>query len=180
MIMPKGRQTIRKGASALADGPSMRLWDIESAPGSTLEKLEASSTSSLRHLSKRLVSRASRNSARTAARLLENLSGIATTAVAAGPWPRQRRLRTPSTSSQPRNQQRKLTMTKIDIPLVPVPPPAGQPPTPKIAVLDSPRVPTDVGHLTGDKTADAAILQTAAAAHALGPNMQGPGNWRRR
>jgi hypothetical protein len=40
MIMPKGRQTIRKGASALADGPSMRLWDIESAPGSTLEKLE--------------------------------------------------------------------------------------------------------------------------------------------
>jgi hypothetical protein len=33
---------------------------------------------------------------------------------------------------------------------------------------------------TGDKTADAAILQTAAGAHTLGPNMQGPGNWRRR
>jgi hypothetical protein len=29
MTMPKGRMTVRRGKSALADGPSMRLWDIE-------------------------------------------------------------------------------------------------------------------------------------------------------
>jgi hypothetical protein len=40
MTIPKGRLTIRKGASALANGPSMRLWDIEAPSGSTLAKLE--------------------------------------------------------------------------------------------------------------------------------------------
>jgi hypothetical protein len=69
---------------------------------------------------------------------------------------------------------------KIEIPLVPVHPPAGTPKSPKTQCLDSPRVSTSVGMTTGDKTADAAILQTAAGAHTLGPNMQGPGNWRRR
>jgi hypothetical protein len=37
--MPKGRQTIRKGGSALADGASMRLWEFDAEPGSTLAAL---------------------------------------------------------------------------------------------------------------------------------------------
>jgi hypothetical protein len=40
-MIPKGRLTIRKNASALtARGPTMRLWDIEAPAGSTLAKLE--------------------------------------------------------------------------------------------------------------------------------------------
>jgi hypothetical protein len=41
MAMPKGRLTVRKGASALtASGPTIRLWDSEAPAGSTLAKLE--------------------------------------------------------------------------------------------------------------------------------------------
>jgi hypothetical protein len=36
MVMPKGRQTIRRGGSALTDGASMRLWEFDGEPGSTL------------------------------------------------------------------------------------------------------------------------------------------------
>jgi len=41
-MMPKGRLTVRKGASALKGGPTLRLWDIEAPAGSTLAKLERS------------------------------------------------------------------------------------------------------------------------------------------
>jgi hypothetical protein len=36
----RGRQTLRKGGSALRDGASMRLWDVEAPPGSTAAALE--------------------------------------------------------------------------------------------------------------------------------------------
>ena len=41
MAMPKGRLTVRKNASALKDGVSMKLWDFEAPAGSTLERLES-------------------------------------------------------------------------------------------------------------------------------------------
>jgi hypothetical protein len=37
----KGRQTLRRGASALRDGATMKLWDIEAPPGSTAAALES-------------------------------------------------------------------------------------------------------------------------------------------
>jgi hypothetical protein len=41
-MIPKGRVSLRKTGSALtAAGPTMRLWNIEAPPGSTLEKLES-------------------------------------------------------------------------------------------------------------------------------------------
>ena len=43
----KGRMTVRKSQSALADGATIPLWTSEPAPGTTLEKLQNSYLSSL-------------------------------------------------------------------------------------------------------------------------------------